>query len=80
MFPSLDLQYSFDKVFYRTPVHMYLNFLLTAHDQDLTSFLILQTASGSYISWYSHFIFYYTNTLEISWALVHITLSVGEAR
>ena len=47
MFPFLDLQYSFYKVLYINPVHIYKTLPLTTHDQDQTSDLNLQTAPGS---------------------------------
>ena len=44
-------------LYYRNPVHTYKYFLLTTHEQDQTSALILHTDNGSDIYWYSSFRF-----------------------
>ena len=87
MFPSLDLQYSFHKVFYRNPVHLYKPFLLTTNDQYRTSALVLQTAPDSDIYWYYTFIFLLSESfrhivttgasMSSKFALDFSTLSLG---
>ena len=57
---------------YRDPVQLFWNFLLTTHDQDRTSVLILRISLVSFIS--LSFPFYYQYNFDGSWPLVHIIL------